>query len=120
MSVCSTRSCARAYKMPLVTAALALSSTLMLVAAAGDVDQTFGALGQVKTHFYSGFDAASAVAVQGDGKIVAAGFADDANFVPRLAVARYDANGTLPHETLMTSIELYGTKVLPLVRDQLD
>jgi uncharacterized delta-60 repeat protein len=68
---------------------------LLLVAAAGDVDQTFGTLGQVKTHFYSGFDAASAVAVQSDGKIVAAGFADDANFVPRLAVARYDANGTL-------------------------
>ena len=95
MSVCSTRSCARAYKMPLVTAALALSSTLLLVAAAGDVDETFGTLGQVKTHFYSGFDAASAVAVQGDGKIVAAGFADDADFTPRLALARYDANGTL-------------------------
>ena len=95
MSVCSTRSCARAYKLPSVTAVLALSSTLLLVAAAGDVDQTFGTLGQVKTHFYSGFDAASAVAVQGDGKIVAAGFADDAGFIPRLAVARYDANGTL-------------------------
>ena len=95
MSVCSTRSCARAYKLPLMTAVLAVSSTLLLVAAAGDVDQTFGTLGQVKTHFYSGFDAASAVAVQGDGKIVAAGFADDAGFTPRLAVARYDANGTL-------------------------
>jgi uncharacterized delta-60 repeat protein len=74
---------------------LAVSSTLLLVAAAGDVDQTFGTLGQVKTHFYSGFDAAGAVAVQGDGKIVAAGFADDDSFIPRLAVARYDADGTL-------------------------
>jgi uncharacterized delta-60 repeat protein len=81
--------------MPLVAAALAVSCTLALVAAEGDVDQTFGTLGQVKTHFYSGFDAASAVAVQGDGKIVAAGFADDANFIPRLAVARYDDSGTL-------------------------
>ena len=95
MSVCSTRSCARAYKMPLVTALLAVSSTLLVLAAAGDVDQTFGALGQVKTHFYAGFDAAAAVAVQNDGKIVAVGFADDANFIPRLAVARYDANGAL-------------------------
>ena len=95
MSVCSTRSRARAYQLPLLTALLALGSTLLLVAAAGDVDQTFGTLGQVKTHFYSGFDAASAVAVQNDGKIVAAGFADDANFIPRLAVARYDANGNL-------------------------
>jgi probable LLM family oxidoreductase len=29
-------------------------------------------------------------------------------------------NGTLPHDTLMTSLELYGTKVVPLVRAQLD
>jgi len=29
------------------------------------------------------------------------------------------ANGTLPHEHLMTSIELYGTKVVPMVRDLL-
>ena len=28
-------------------------------------------------------------------------------------------NGTLPHDKLMTSIELYGTKVVPLVRDML-
>ena len=95
MSVCSTRSSARAYQLPLLTTLLALGSSLLLVAAAGDVDQTFGTLGQVKTHFYSGFDAASAVAVQGDGKIVAAGFADDANFIPALAVARYDAQGNL-------------------------
>jgi len=93
MSVCSTRSWARAYKSPLVTALVAGGATLLL--AAGDVDQTFGTLGQVTTHFYSGFDAASAVAVHSDGKIVAAGFADDANFVPVLAVARYDANGNL-------------------------
>jgi probable LLM family oxidoreductase len=29
------------------------------------------------------------------------------------------ANGTLPHDRLMKSIELYGTRVVPLVRDQL-
>ena len=31
---------------------------------------------------------------------------------------KYSA-GQLPHELLSTSIELYGTKVIPLVRDML-
>jgi len=40
--------------------------------------------------------------------------------VKDLGLSRFDlkyANGTLPHEKLMTSIELYGTKVAPLVRE---
>jgi probable LLM family oxidoreductase len=40
-----------------------------------------------------------------------------------LGLTRFDlkySNGTLPHDKLMTSIELYGTKVVPLVREQLD
>ena len=40
-----------------------------------------------------------------------------------LGLTRFDmkySNGTLPHDKLMTSIELYGTKVLPLVRQHLD
>jgi hypothetical protein len=28
-------------------------------------------------------------------------------------------NGRLPHEFMMDSIELYGTKVVPMVRDML-
>ena len=39
-----------------------------------------------------------------------------------LGVARFDLKysaGTLPHEKLMRSIELYGSKVMPLVRDML-
>jgi probable LLM family oxidoreductase len=42
--------------------------------------------------------------------------------VQTLGLARFDlkySNGTLPHELLMHSIELYGTKVAPLVRDML-
>ena len=31
---------------------------------------------------------------------------------------KYSA-GTLPHDKLMTSIELFGTKVMPRVREQL-
>jgi hypothetical protein len=30
------------------------------------------------------------------------------------------ANGTMPHDKLMTSIELYGTRVMPLVRQHFD
>jgi probable LLM family oxidoreductase len=39
-----------------------------------------------------------------------------------LGLARFDlkySNGTLPHEAIMRSIELYGTRVVPLVRDRL-
>ena len=42
--------------------------------------------------------------------------------VKALGLSRFDlkyANGTMPHDKLMTSIELYGTKVVPLVRDAL-
>ena len=43
--------------------------------------------------------------------------------VQALGLSRFDmkySNGTLPHETLMTSIELYGTRVAPLVREKLE
>lgn len=39
-----------------------------------------------------------------------------------LRLSRFDlkySNGTLPHDLLMTSIELYGTRVVPLVREML-
>jgi probable LLM family oxidoreductase len=39
-----------------------------------------------------------------------------------LGIARFDmkySSGTLPHDKLMHSIELYGSKVMPLVRDML-
>ena len=42
--------------------------------------------------------------------------------VKSLGLARFDmkySNGTLPHDKLMTSIELYGTKVIPRVREML-
>jgi probable LLM family oxidoreductase len=46
-----------------------------------------------------------------------------ARTIEALGLTRFDmkySNGTLPHEKLMTSIELYGTKVVPLVREHLD
>lgn len=42
--------------------------------------------------------------------------------VKALGLSRFDlkyANGTMPHHQLMTSLELYGTRVAPLVRDAL-
>src|SRR6266516_3800165 len=45
-----------------------------------------------------------------------------AQTVRALQVDRFDlkySNGTLPHERLMTAIELYGTQVIPRVRDLL-
>ena len=46
-----------------------------------------------------------------------------ARTITALGLTRFDmkySNGTLPHDKLMTSIELYGTKVVPLVRQHLD
>jgi alkanesulfonate monooxygenase SsuD/methylene tetrahydromethanopterin reductase-like flavin-dependent oxidoreductase (luciferase family) len=43
--------------------------------------------------------------------------------VQALGLTRFDmkfSNGTLPHDLMMKSIELYGTKVQPLVRELLD
>ena len=42
--------------------------------------------------------------------------------ITALGLTRFDlkyANGPTPHKALMTSIELYGTKVAPLVREML-
>ena len=42
--------------------------------------------------------------------------------VKALGLSRFDlkySNGTMPHDKLMTSIELYGTKVVPMVRERL-
>jgi probable LLM family oxidoreductase len=46
-----------------------------------------------------------------------------ARTVTALGLARFDmkySSGTLPHDKLMTSIELYGTKVVPRVRELLE
>jgi probable LLM family oxidoreductase len=45
-----------------------------------------------------------------------------ADVVTTLGLARFDmkySNGTLPHPKMMRSIELYGTKVVPIVRESL-
>ncbi|CAN5267513.1 hypothetical protein BH18ACT14_BH18ACT14_01300 [soil metagenome] len=57
----------------------------------GTLDTTFSGDGKVTTNFTAGLDAAHGVAIQADGKIVAAGHA---NF-RRFALARYNRNGHL-------------------------
>ena len=45
-----------------------------------------------------------------------------ATTIQALGLTRFDmkyANGPMPHKALMTSIELYGTKVAPRVKDLL-
>ena len=45
-----------------------------------------------------------------------------ARTVKALGLTRFDmkySNGTLPHDAMLKSIELYGTKVVPLVMDLL-
>jgi uncharacterized delta-60 repeat protein len=57
----------------------------------GRLDASFGGDGGVTTNFTAGPDEADALAVQADGKIVAAGTSGDDDF----AVARYNPDGTL-------------------------
>ncbi|MEX2459630.1 MAG: calcium-binding protein [Actinomycetota bacterium] len=56
----------------------------------GSLDATFDTDGKVTTDFAGGSDQAVGVAIQDDGKIVAAGFAS-----ADLALARYNTNGSL-------------------------
>jgi uncharacterized delta-60 repeat protein len=59
----------------------------------GSLDSTFGSGGKVTTDFNGGLDGASAIGLQGDGRIVLAGFATAGD--PHMALARYNSNGTL-------------------------
>jgi uncharacterized delta-60 repeat protein len=74
-----------------------LSFALARLKADGTPDATFDGDGRLRTTFY-GYDYANGVAIQADGKIVAAGTASGSgvNFVePDFALARYEANGAL-------------------------
>jgi uncharacterized delta-60 repeat protein len=66
-------------------------------ARAGDLDPSFGSGGKVVTDIAGQLDEAFAVAVQADGKIVAAGRADesDVSALSDFALARYLRDGTL-------------------------
>lgn len=61
----------------------------------GGLDTTFGNRGKTTTVFSNGFDEVHAIAIQPDGKIVAAGLADFNNSNSPIAVARYNSDGSL-------------------------
>jgi len=61
----------------------------------GSLDNTFGIGGRVSTGFGSGEDFAYAVAIQADGKIVAAGCTFCALGVADFALVRYNVDGSL-------------------------
>lgn len=63
----------------------------------GALDLSFGTGGKVLTDFFGGFDQATALAIQPDGKIIVAGEAapSDKGFDADFALARYDSNGNL-------------------------
>lgn len=70
--------------------------TITAVAAPGDLDGSFGSGGEVVTPIGSGNDEIRSIALQGDGKIVAAG-TTFTGARPDIVVARYDQNGGLDH-----------------------
>jgi uncharacterized delta-60 repeat protein len=81
------------HRRKLVLAVVAASSAAfagLALARAGDLDPNFGTGGKVTTPFVGGDAFAVAVALQADGKIVAAGHAAEG-----LGLARYSADGTL-------------------------
>jgi uncharacterized delta-60 repeat protein len=63
---------------------------LVRYTSAGAPDATFSGNGKTVTSFTNGHDYARGLALQGDGRIVAAGIADGTKF----AVARYDVDGS--------------------------
>ena len=73
---------------------LSMGNTLRAFAAPGDLDTTFGGDGLVTTDFAGDTENAGGVAIQSDGKIVAAGQAVPGSTGADFAVARYNSNGT--------------------------
>src|SRR5262245_37078781 len=67
--------------------------TLVRYESDGTVDRTFGTGGVATTDFDDNEDVALALALQPDGKLVAAGFTYDGS-VTRFALSRYDTNGS--------------------------
>ncbi|MDO8750984.1 MAG: hypothetical protein Q7K03_07560 [Dehalococcoidia bacterium] len=91
------------HKKSFLLAASGLGLLLLLIplslaiaspsAAPGDLDTTFDTDGKLTTNF-GGSDIGYSVAIQGDGRIVVAGYSDVGGTYD-FALARYNANGTL-------------------------
>ena len=77
----------------------------------GSLDTSFGGTGKVVTAIGTGDDIAFAVAIQPDGRIVAAGYGSDNILNVDFALARYNADGTL--DTSFDSDGMVRTAVGP-------
>ena len=77
----------------------------------GTFDNSFGSAGKVSTIFFGADDAAHAVVIQGDGKIVVAGRITTLTSRQRFALVRYNADGSV--DTSFGS----GGKVVTAVTD---
>jgi uncharacterized delta-60 repeat protein len=76
--------------------AIALASTALAVSGIpGSLDTTLNSSGKVTTDFLGGYDNASAMAVQSDGKIVVAGGVGQNAGRAAFGIARYNTNGSL-------------------------
>ena len=75
---------------PLIAIVLVALMVATVLAAAGDLDTTFGTGGIVTTDLGSSDDEAADVVIQADGKIVAAGHSGG-----KFALARYNSDGSL-------------------------
>jgi uncharacterized delta-60 repeat protein len=78
-----------------ILSGLAAAFCVVALAAPGDLDPTFSGDGKVTTKFTSGWAGAGGVAIQADGKIVAAGSTGFSGPDSRFALARYRPDGTL-------------------------
>jgi uncharacterized delta-60 repeat protein len=80
----------------MLAAALLVAFAVPSAAAPGQLDLSFGVGGTVVTEFPSSYSGARAVAVQADGRIVAAGFAHtNDSIISDFALTRYDTSGAL-------------------------
>lgn len=78
------------------TAIFIILLNLAINAAPGDLDLSFGTGGTLVTQVGAGFDEANAMAIQTDGKIVAAGLSwNAAGLVNDIALVRYDSFGSI-------------------------
>ena len=83
-----------AAMMVLLTIAVAIMTQAQTTA--GNLDQSFGTGGTVRTDFAGNIDQANAVAIQPNGQIIAAGSSfSNSKTVEDFIVARYNTNGSL-------------------------
>lgn len=68
---------------------------LARISTTGTIDPGFGSGGITKTDIGSGDDVAADIAVQPDGRIIVAGYTEDANGEKNGLIMRYNADGTL-------------------------